>query len=420
MHDELTDYLDALQQGQRYRVDVVLKESSMETTERVHLILADGSERGPYIRKLIDLDSGLGNAYERIWEAQQTGKRFMHLPHMLDCSVEAGQREVVMELVSGRTLEEAVAAADYDDKAAATIAVLLCDAVMELHDNFDPPLIHRDLKPSNVVVSTSNLTLIDFGIARSFDEKAERDTRSFGTRGYAPPEQFGYGQTDKRSDIYALGMLMAYCFLREDPSRELVEHGFDDARIPMGLRPVLAKATAFDPQARFGSVRELKDSPGMVLLLAEVFGVPSVEGEGQPGVTRPSGSSRAGAPERSMSQAGKHVHVLSSLIPRGLGTAWNVLVLGCWALFAWAAISLTLFPSPTEQITNPLVRGICYIGVFTIGFGCVAYALLDKRGLRKRFPRLARFPWYVESGVGVLAGFVIALISAALSSALNG
>ena len=242
MDDDLATYLDALARGECYRVDAVLKESALEMTERVFLIVADGTERGPFIRKRMKIESGLGEAYERLWRAQKAGKRFMHLPSIVECGVDGDDRIVIMEHVDGATLDELVQNSSYTDGAALTISGLLCDAVMELHECFDPPMIHRDLKPENVIISPSNLTLIDLGIARTFDKDAERDTRSFGTRGYAPPEQFGYGQTDERSDIYALGMLIAYCFLREDPERRLVESEFADRRIPESLRPVLACA----------------------------------------------------------------------------------------------------------------------------------------------------------------------------------
>ncbi len=84
------------------------------------------------------------------------------------------------------------------------------------------PVIHRDLKPSNIIVSGANYTpdtgmtfsslvIIDLGIARVWREGADADTVKFGTRPYAPPEQYGFGQTSVRSDVYALGALLFFC-----------------------------------------------------------------------------------------------------------------------------------------------------------------------------------------------------------------
>lgn len=93
------------------------------------------------------------------------------------------------------------------------------------------------------------LTIIDFGIARAFREGAAGDTAHFGTRCYAPPEQFGYGQTDERSDVYALGMLLYYLLAERDPSPSVAAAGFAGPEVPFALRPVLQRACAFDPAA---------------------------------------------------------------------------------------------------------------------------------------------------------------------------
>lgn len=84
------------------------------------------------------------------------------------------------------------------------------------------------------------------------------DTAHFGTRCYAPPEQFGYGQTDERSDVYALGMLLYYLLAERDPSPSVAAAGFAGPEVPSALRPVLQRACAFDPSARFQTVRDLK------------------------------------------------------------------------------------------------------------------------------------------------------------------
>lgn len=415
--DDLLNYLDTISQGEIYRVDAVLKETDLETTERVFLITANGSEQGPYIRKRIAQRSGLGKAYERIWEAQQSGKRFMHLPRMHAYDVMDGYRDVVMEYVEGLTLDEAVVTPDYSEQTAAVIAVLICDAVMELHEGFDPPLIHRDLKPSNVVVSPSNLSLLDFGISRTFDDNAMVDTRSFGTRGYAPPEQFGYGQTDERSDIYALGMLIAYCFLREDPSRALVESGFDDDRIPELLRDVLAKATAFDPRQRYESVRELRDSIGFEQLIAHV----TEKGSGGSADANPSVAENSVPEEISYGppQASEVVHSESPepkpRIPRWLGTAWNVILIAAWALFSAAGVSLTFAPPPNEAMQSIFARAVGYLGISVAGLGFIAFALLDKRGLKKRLPTIVRQPGYRQTITCISIGVAVIFASAVLA-----
>ena len=86
-------------------------------------------------------------------------------------------------------------------------AIELCNVLEYLHRQ-QPPLVFRDLKPSNIMrTPEGKVMLIDFGIMRTFKEGQHQDTVQLGTPGYAPPEQYG-GQTEPRSDIYALGATM--------------------------------------------------------------------------------------------------------------------------------------------------------------------------------------------------------------------
>ena len=80
----------------------------------------------------------------------------------------------------------------------------VCNALFLLHRK---NIVHRDVNPNNIIVSDSSVTLIDFDISRSVKKDSPRDTFILGTAGYAAPEQFGFSQSDKRADIYALGVL---------------------------------------------------------------------------------------------------------------------------------------------------------------------------------------------------------------------
>lgn len=122
----------------------------------------------------------------------------------------------------------------------------VCALLATLHRQ-DPPVIHRDIKPEHIILlSDGGVGLIDFGIARQYKADQDTDTRRMGTRATAAPEQYGYAQTDRRTDLYALGMTLIW-LLTGQYDRECL----GDRGISAGLRRTLEKATAFSPQARF-------------------------------------------------------------------------------------------------------------------------------------------------------------------------
>ena len=133
--------------------------------------------------------------------------------------------------------------------------IRMCEIVGFLH-RLDPPVIHRDIKPQNIVVDPAGeCHLIDFGISRLHTDKGTSitDTHVLGTKAIAPPEQFGYRQTDERSDIYSLGIVLYYCLTGEyDPSRAETEVA--DPHI----RQVIHKATMFDPDHRYQTAADMR------------------------------------------------------------------------------------------------------------------------------------------------------------------
>lgn len=230
MDDELEQLMKDFDNG-GFRVDAPLKDEEHERTERVYWTKS-GVDQGPFIRKTIKLDSGLGSAYEDVFAAQNSGAAFRHLPHIFDCRRDGDSLVVIMEYLSGRTLEDEVRNAENRRYLACRLFPQICDAATELHESLGKPVIHRDIKPSNIMVTWDNVYLIDLGIARSFSEEATADTRQFGTRSYAPPEQFGYKQTDVRSDVYALGMLLYFMLTGETPDPTLAATGFANCNVP--------------------------------------------------------------------------------------------------------------------------------------------------------------------------------------------
>ena len=117
----------------------------------------------------------------------------------------------------------------------------LCCSVEELHA-VQPPIIHRDIKPSNIIVTDlQEVKLLDMNAAHLSHPDKKEDTVLMGTRGYAAPEQYGFGQSDVRTDVYALGKLME-------------QMGAGNGRYARIIR----KATQVDPKRRYQSVMQLE------------------------------------------------------------------------------------------------------------------------------------------------------------------
>ena len=408
-NDELAEYLEALQREECYRVDAVVKESPYELTQRVSFVGANGAERGPYIRKFIKREAGMGAIYERLYTAQRAGKRFKHLPQILECYVHDDYLAVVMEYVHGETLQELVYREDPSTDLAVNVFPMLCDAASELHEEFDPPVIHRDLKPSNIILSGANLTVIDFGIAREFKDGADADTAHFGTRSFAPPEQFGFGQTTVRSDVYALGMLLYYCLTERIPDASNRSDWYLDRRIPVALRGVIAKATALDPQQRFESARQLREAFLRATFQDEGSAASAVAESVQAHDARPDEPAPSIAP--SIGTPAPQVPAQEQRKVRPPTSVRNVITGFCVVILTMN--SLWHIPHPPESSAGypTWYIALTYGFVLPALLCIIGFAIWDKTYLKQRFPILEnlRARDYIAAVVVVFVLFAICL-----------
>jgi hypothetical protein len=144
---------------------------------------------------------------------------FPNLPVVADLFEHEGRPTLVMEYVPGKTLEDRMheANAPLLEQQALGYGIQLCRVLTYLHTRPEP-IIYRDLKPSNIMLTPAGvLKLIDFGVARTHKKGKAKDTIAMGSAGYAPPEQYGKGQTDARSDVYALGATILHLLTNLPP-----------------------------------------------------------------------------------------------------------------------------------------------------------------------------------------------------------
>ena len=435
--NELDAYLNELAHGERYHVDAVIKSSPIETTQLVSAIGYDGSLGQQCIRKIIASGHGVGSAYELIRQAQRSGYRFKHIPAVYEVERYDDETVVVMERVQGLSLDKHLEANHLSWEQTTALFMQLCDALIELHEGFAQPIIHRDLKPSNIMISKMGVpVLIDFGISREYKPGSDEDTNHFGTRAYAPPEQFGYAQTTVRSDVYALGMVIAYCLLGRTPTQADREAGFSNLPASDLVRNVIAKATAFSPDDRFASVSEFKtaldaacrnggNESAKVLpsqpdgdrrvsywVVANDGSAASPAHSFKPGIFRLAGRS---AVADSDSTALKPRPVWLSR----LGFVWNVLIIGLAAYFTVRSLmGLTLAGTQGNSYLFDFLVYVFVLPMFAIAIGWI---LLDKYPLKRRFKilRNIRFvPNLILTAIAYIA-FLILVIFVPLSLGLE-
>lgn len=150
-----------------------------------------------------------------------------------------GSLSVIENYVNGKVLEDCKV--DLSGAAKRQILIDVCDALLFLH-SAKPPIIHRDIKPLNIMVTSgSRGVLLDFDAAKIVNRNESRDTMLIGTDGVAAPEQYGFGASDVRTDVYGVGMLIKVLF----PDSKAYQR-------------IAAKATQLSPEDRYQDIASVK------------------------------------------------------------------------------------------------------------------------------------------------------------------
>lgn len=174
------------------------------------------------------------------------------VPRVIEAIVDDDQLYVIEEYIHGKSLA-AIFDAEGPLPAAEVrnIALNLCTILINLHD-LTPPIIHRDIKPSNLMLTNDGmLRLIDFDAAKNAVKDQKKDTHLLGTGGFAAPEQYGFGASDERTDIYGVGSTINYLLTGKLPNEELCGGPFEK---------IVRKCLSVDSVDRYQSAAELYSS----------------------------------------------------------------------------------------------------------------------------------------------------------------
>lgn len=193
--------------------------------------------------------------------------RHPNLPRVINHFILEERQYLVMDYIEGEDLDSRAKGQPPTVDEVLAWAEDVCDALAYLHGR-EPPVIHRDIKPANLKLQPDGqVMLVDFGIAKVFDQ-AQTTTGARGlTPGYSPPEQYGGARTDARSDQYALAATV-YTLLTGSRPADSIERMMDKAElkparslnpaVPEHVETALNVALSLDQDDRFPDITSFK------------------------------------------------------------------------------------------------------------------------------------------------------------------
>jgi tRNA A-37 threonylcarbamoyl transferase component Bud32 len=256
----------------------------LNNTYRMIKLLGKGAMGNVYLVEKIEDDSKFvvkellfssetaidpSTAREIFFRESEFMAKFNHqgLPKMFGTFTQNDRDYIVMEYINGKTLEEIINTSKKPVPVNKAIKWVIELAVIldYLHNSFHTPVVYRDLKPSNIIITPEGTPwLVDFGIARYYNPDKDTDTFSYGSPGYAAPEQYrGKGQTTPQSDIFGLGVILFQMLTKYDPSvkpftwppmQKL------NPSISEELENIVRRALELEPLKRYISMKDFRET----------------------------------------------------------------------------------------------------------------------------------------------------------------
>lgn len=227
--------------------------SVLSDTDKCKTVLVKNTDTGELaVRKTMDI-----NAY-KIYNALKD-IRNRNLAQIYECFTVDNKCVVFEEYINGKRMDSIIASNEIDVYRAVEYEMQLCNALLDIHNK---GIIHRDIQPKNIIVTNDGvIKLIDFDIARQEKIGVSKDTEFWGTAGYAAPEQYGFAQTNERSDIYSMGVLLCAMITgKEDGDLASVrtKESFQKNKVNFTkIEHIITKCTEMDSRNRYSSVEEL-------------------------------------------------------------------------------------------------------------------------------------------------------------------
>lgn len=198
----------------------------LKSSEKGDIQLVVSNDGRPYVRRYRNISQELFRRLQSV--------SCPYLERLTEHSEDENGAYLISEYIEGTSVSECV----FTEREAVRALLELCEAIAALHK---AGIIHRDIKPSNIICGADgHIHLIDFDAARLEKTYQSHDTKMLGTAGFAPPEQYGFMQTDSRSDIYSFGVTM----------KEILGKNADKPK----FRRIINRCTQFDPENRYPDI----------------------------------------------------------------------------------------------------------------------------------------------------------------------
>ncbi|MET1013772.1 MAG: Stk1 family PASTA domain-containing Ser/Thr kinase, partial [Paenisporosarcina sp.] len=262
----------------RYKIIDMIGGGGMSNVYLAHDMILDRDVAIKVLRYDFSNEEDLHRRFQR--EAlSATSLTHPNIVNIFDVGEDGDIHYLVMEYVEGKTLKQFIVdSAPLAPLEAVEIMKQLTSAIANAHHN---QIIHRDIKPQNILMDDQlHVKITDFGIAMALSATSFTQTNSvLGTVHYLSPEQARGGTATKKSDIYALGIVLFELltgklpFSGESAVSIALKHLQTETpsvrelrpEIPQSLENVVMKATAKDPLHRYRSVEEMQHDLETVL-----------------------------------------------------------------------------------------------------------------------------------------------------------
>lgn len=274
-----------------------------------------------------------------------------YFPKIYECIEADGKLYLIEEYIQGESLSKHMEErGTFCLSEAKSVILQICEALRELHTQ-PRPIIHKDLTPGNIMITEyGKVKIVDFNTARYYDENAGIDTVVIGTKKFAAPEQYGFQQTDVRTDMYTLGVLFHYLLTGDVPSVKIYKGEAEH---------IIRKCTQFEPSKRYQNINKL---------IRDIQRLPQ---NSPAGLKKPRGT-------------GKDSQWIFSYLPPGFrtGRLWKmILAFVGYVLIVWVGLTMKIEDSQGIPITGVVLavnRIICTVVPIMVIFFWTDYGRMHR------------------------------------------